>query len=673
MKLPPKNLLGGRVRTALLIVGLSVGPVACARPPQVQSSQLPVQRVVIYRNGVAYFERGAEVREKQVKFRLREENVGDFLATLAIMERGGHSVKAASFPVVMEEADEPSVDPQLEAALNAWEGKKKDPRKLRDVTLELDGERHDLTVGYVAETPLWRPSYRLVVGENGQSSLQVWGIVQNQSGEDWTNVELALVAGAPIAFESTLGDPVIPRRPIVTDEGEVVMAVPESGRTLHQEAPPPEAPEEEMEMADEATADGEAKRAKKPAEKSAGDYQFDDDALGEAGSGADPQAAPRSAAAPRPSMDVASGQASRLAQIEVQSGATRYEVPHKVTIPDQSATMVLLVAKKVPGEAVHLYAPDPGVSDSFRHPFRVVRFTNASGGMLEKGPIAVFEDGAFLGQGVLRSLPVEAQATVPFALVRDLAIEKSSKYEQRDVRFYAVRNGALIVEQDQAQLTTYEIQNGDDESAKLLVKHPRSQSAVLHDPPSGTKDDLSEGVAFVPVRVPRFGKATLVVDEREPRQSPVSWDSIEARRAIGRYLESGKATAEHNKALRAILQLAETVGDAADEQRKLQSEQRELEKKARETRLSLEAIEKNPRAGQLRADLTQRLAATTARLDDITKQLVELNLERSEAEVRLKDLTQSLEIPAAKPAGAPAATSPERTSPERSPAKSGEP
>ena len=35
--------------------------------------------------------------------------------------------------------------------------------------------------------------------------------------------------------------------------------------------------------------------------------------------------------------------------------------------------------------------------DSSTHPFRVGRFTNATPGLLERGPIAVFEGGAFLG------------------------------------------------------------------------------------------------------------------------------------------------------------------------------------------------------------------------------------------------------------------------------------
>ena len=78
--------------------------------------------------------------------------------------------------------------------------------------------------------------------------------------------------------------------------------------------------------------------------------------------------------------------------------------------------MVMLLSSRVPGEALFLFAPDGGVPDSSSHPFRVARFANKTPGVLERGPIAVFERGSFLGQGMLDPLPAGATATVPFAL-----------------------------------------------------------------------------------------------------------------------------------------------------------------------------------------------------------------------------------------------------------------
>ena len=72
----------------LLAAVLALSSVACGRSAIVDSA-LPLKRVVIYRNGVGYFERGGLVDEPEVRFKMRESEVGDFLATLAVIEKGG--------------------------------------------------------------------------------------------------------------------------------------------------------------------------------------------------------------------------------------------------------------------------------------------------------------------------------------------------------------------------------------------------------------------------------------------------------------------------------------------------------------------------------------------------------------------------------------------------------
>ena len=120
-----------------------------------------------------------------------------------------------------------------------------------------------------------------------------------------------------------------------------------------------------------------------------------------------------------------------LAAIAVQSGTTRYDLPAAVTIPDKSATMVMLADQRVPGEIVALFAPDGGVPDSSRHPFRVARFVNKTGGLVERGPLAIFAEGAFSGQGVTDPLPDGATATVPFGIDRRVAVEDHARIARR--------------------------------------------------------------------------------------------------------------------------------------------------------------------------------------------------------------------------------------------------
>ncbi len=76
------------------------------------------------------------------------------------------------------------------------------------------GDRQ-LFVSYVSEVPIWKSTYRLVLSAKGKPLLQGWAVVDNTIGEDWRNVELSLVAGAPQSFIQNISQPYYGRRSVV--------------------------------------------------------------------------------------------------------------------------------------------------------------------------------------------------------------------------------------------------------------------------------------------------------------------------------------------------------------------------------------------------------------------------------------------------------------------------
>jgi hypothetical protein len=658
--------------------------IACARGPNV-SGDLPLRRVVVYRNGVGYFEREGHVDDERVAFQMRQRMVGDFLASLAVIERGGSSVRSASFPLEIEDTSEPEPE---EPAPRPSDGpgpapsepeppkppKKPDPKAMREVLLHLDGKEHDLAIGYLAETPVWRPSYRVVVTPDGKADLQAWGIVQNLSGEDWNGVTLSLVAGAPLAFQSTLGTPVVPQRPVVTDQGEVVAVVPTgvtsldlneaaaAGTTFAGGVPAAPAPAPEpavaSEQADYDKDEAEAEEGRPAGAGSGRRLSKKAEAPRPTAAQAPGMVTPMSAsmpppppmAPPRPAPTLsAPRRLSDLAAVALEAGTTRYDIPYPVTVPNDSATMVLLTSQRVPGAAVLLFAPEPGVDASSSHPFRVARFTNTTPGLLERGPIAVFEKASFLGQGMLDPLPPRATATVPFALERSVAVTSERRVDQQGSRLFRIEAGQLYIERDLVQRTRYQIDNGGDRPMKLLVKHPRLPGARLFKPPAGTEDNVGTLTALVPTELRTRGKAELTVDERRANQEPVDWIDQLADDAVRGYLGDPRA----NPAIAQKLKDAWVVRDAlrkhTDEFTKLANERQELERLTDETRRSLRAIEKNPQAADLRQKLTKRLSDASTRIDAITKRSIELQMNIDEQQVRFRDAVQDLKLDAPLP------------------------
>ena len=78
------------------------------------------------------------------------------------------------------------------------------------------GERQ-LYVSYISEVPVWKTTYRIVLSPKAETKplLQGWAIVDNTVGEDWNDVQLSLVAGAPQSFIMQLSQPYYATRPWV--------------------------------------------------------------------------------------------------------------------------------------------------------------------------------------------------------------------------------------------------------------------------------------------------------------------------------------------------------------------------------------------------------------------------------------------------------------------------
>jgi hypothetical protein len=609
-----------RIRGALGLAVLAFTALGCSRGPLVQS-ELPIVRVVVYRNGVAYFERSGHVAGEDVRFKMRQKEVGDFLATLAVMEHGGSSVRSAAFPLE--------------------DSKEKDSQDaLRTVVLSLDGRVHDLQVGYVAAAPVWRPSYRLVVLPNAEAELQAWGIVENLSGEDWSGVALSLVAGAPLAFEAQLGTPVIPDRPVVTDSGEVIASMPK-GQTSVADRDADGIPD----VADRIDEPAEVKGAPpppppaSPAPAAATPAPEAKDAEVTKSAGAGRRIVTEGRIQPSPPRSVAS-----LAAVAAQAGTTRYDIPATITVPDKSATMVMLASKRMRGEALYLFAPDNGVPDSASHPFHVARFENGTAGVLERGPIAVFEQGSFLGQGLLDPLPAAAWATVPFALERALGVDLERKTDVQGTRLAKIENGVLWIERDSVLKTTYRVQNGGNTPAKLLVKHPRMSGARLNDPPAGTEDNVGSGSALVPTLVHAHGKQELVVDERSAEREYADWFGAAATKAVGAYLSDRRASAAVVQQLSAAWPLRAQIVAKQDQRSKVQQELAALRAEASEKRADLQAIEKNKAADALRKTLTARLATLGARADVLSAENIQLGQDLSELQVRWREAIRTIAL-----------------------------
>jgi outer membrane protein OmpA-like peptidoglycan-associated protein len=166
---PSARVVGRGLPLLLLLVA------ACATPGPVPPS-LPLRQVVLYRNGLGYFEHTGSLASNRLRMRLRAGEVDDVMKTLAVLSRDDNaSIGAvASLKKVNDEGD-------------------------LDLDLSVPTD-HEITVSYASPTPVWRATYKLVLGEGDSGLLQTWAVVNNDSDQDWRDVRLTLATGAPFSY-----------------------------------------------------------------------------------------------------------------------------------------------------------------------------------------------------------------------------------------------------------------------------------------------------------------------------------------------------------------------------------------------------------------------------------------------------------------------------------------
>jgi hypothetical protein len=142
-------------------------------------------RVVVYRNGVAFYERNATIEGGKLSVHVPRERVDDFLKSLTVVDRATGNPLSVTIP--RKEADDGNyLTMTLETAETGAPG------------------HEEVLLRYVTEAPAWKPSYRVLVGDKGKVMLEGWAIVDNVSGEDWKGVLVGVGASSALSFRYDL-------------------------------------------------------------------------------------------------------------------------------------------------------------------------------------------------------------------------------------------------------------------------------------------------------------------------------------------------------------------------------------------------------------------------------------------------------------------------------------
>ncbi len=347
---------------------------------------------------------------------------------------------------------------ELNKALTALAAARDQDKKPVVIDFAGEGERR-VRLGYVVQTPVWKTSYRLVMGAGEEkSALQGWAIVENQTDNDWKDVNLSLVSGRPISFVQDLYQPLYIQRPVVEPElyaslrpqryGEGMLM---AGEVANEPAPAPAAMPSQMMQAR-----GGSEMAKMRVQNQSHLYSEMD------------------AAKP---MDIGRSVSSVASATDVGE-LFQYSVPH-VTLARQKSAMLPIVTDEIEVERLSIYNQTVMAT----HPLNGARVKNTTGKHLLAGPVTVFDGGSYAGDAQIENLPPSQERLLSYGIDLKVRVNATNADSKQEVLTGRIVKGILEMTYKSVQGKEYAIENKAEKDKTLVIEHPFMNGWELVDSP----------------------------------------------------------------------------------------------------------------------------------------------------------------------------------------------
>ena len=677
----------------------------------VDTEDAALGRVVVYRNGIAYFERRAHVDGDRLSMRVPHDKVDDFLKSLTVADARTGKPWPVSFPTRAAASDG-----TVEMV----------------VQLPQSGS-HDLVLSYITEAPAWKPSYRLVVGDDGKVNVQGWAVVDNTSGEDWKAVRLGVGSSSALSFRYDLRTVRLVHRETLSPKEQFAKAPPLGG-SVHggdagsgpnvvgvlADADIPR-PAEHPDLEDDVTAMPSAgESAGRPAEVASARRSKDGRYWGNTqGAALKKERERRLQANARASAQVVAlarklqqgkhtiviegyadkserDQKSRSfdranvlrnelinqgvapARLVVRSkgyvagnragvrlvaaappaggksktepatdddgnpiGESHFESRSHMTVKRGTSAMVSILDNAAKGTVVYLYDAEAKRGDA-RFAFKAVRFVNPTESTLESGPVTVYGSKRFIGEGLSEPIPPHATAFVPFAMDRQVVVDRKGSTADRISQLVTVQRGVLTAEVQHTRRTELKITSRLHKPTITYVRHTVRKGWELTRSPK-LSEKLGEAHLFAIALAPGETK-TVVVEEATPITKTINLRSPIGLEMVRVFLKTPREDKRFEEPMKRLMKLHTEMANVQQTIESVRERMEDFRARLDELQVQIANLKDLKGGGRLLRHLKNKTIEISNRLQKSTIEVVDLQEKLMVAKIRFQDGVAELSL-----------------------------
>jgi len=309
----------------------------------------------------------------------------------------------------------------------------------------------------------------------------------------------------------------------------------------------------------------------------------------------------------------------------------RFSTP--VTIKKDESAMLPFVQQALAARKLLIYSENYG-----QNPMSAAELTNSTGKTLDGGPITVFDRNSYGGEALMETLKAGDKRLISYAVDLGTRITTAFDSSKNFVREVHLNRGLLTTRSAAQETKTYSIRNVDSTAKTLIIEHPqRPEYKVLNQKPVET---TSNAWRFE-VKLGANASEQFPVTEERVYDSTVAVSSLTPD-VLLTYVQNKALSEAARKQLQQILDQKRQIAAADSQIQQLQAEINEIVKDQDRVRQNLTSL--NHVSGQQEQvqKYSNQLAAQESQLAGLRDRLSDSRKQKTTLEAGLNVMIEKL-------------------------------
>jgi hypothetical protein len=493
-------------------------------------------------------------------------------------------------------------------------------RDLRRMTISATGTGdRDIFVSYVSEVPVWKSTYRIILPEkpNEKPLLQGWAIVDNTVGEDWRDIQLSLIAGAPQSFIQDISRPLYTRRPVVPLP-QAAMLTPQT---------------QEASMSAPAPASTAAETVAVSGAAPAFDAVSINGQIGDTMKSSRAMHGQNFTALNSPF--AAASQQQAEAEAKDLGDYFEYNLKQKITIGKNQSALVPILQSPINAEKVTIW------NENTREIRRALWITNSSGLTLDSGTFNILESDTFAGEGLIETVHPAERRLISYAADPALRVTMEQESSEKPITRIRIVKGLMYLTREQNDSRKYTLHNADTAPRDVVIEHPARENWKLTAGPK--PEETSASYLRFRIAVPAGQTGNLHIEEYHPESSEFVLTNLDERQ-VAFITQQRQITPAMQDAFRRVLDQKNKVDSLGTQIKVRQREVETITKDQARLRENMKALKGSAEEKALLQRYTRQLDSQEDRLNTLTKEISDLQEKQNQARTQLEQIVQQITL-----------------------------